>query len=61
MGNRPTDAQLRAIADELAAEVLARAALIKARYSVKGKRIGYEQAALIALADMAADSPSKAV
>lgn len=49
-------AVLRAIADDLAAEVLARAALIRARYSVKGKQIGYEQAALIALADMAGDS-----
>jgi hypothetical protein len=46
---------LRAIADDLAAEVLARAALIRARYSVKGKHIGLEQAALIALADMAKD------
>ena len=46
---------LRAIADEITAEVLARAALIKARHSVKGKAIGLDQACLIALADMAKD------
>lgn len=44
---------LRAIADEIAAEVLARAVLIRARHSLKGKAIGLEQACLIALADMA--------